>query len=41
MVADNPQFRGQLGQYVQNVWFQDPQLKTIRFLENINAKEAA
>jgi hypothetical protein len=33
--------RGSLSQYVSNSWFQDPLLKTIRYLENIHYKEHA
>lgn len=33
--------RGSLGQLVQNPWFQDPLLKTIRYLENIHSKDQA
>lgn len=36
MVYSDPNSRGFLGQYVQNGWFQDPLLKTIRYLENIH-----
>ena len=39
MVYQDPSSRGFLGQYVQNAWFQDPLLKTIRYLENIHQKE--
>ena len=41
MVYQDSNSRGFLGQYVQNGWFQDPLLKTIRYLENIHQKEAA
>jgi len=32
--------RGSLGQLVQRQWFQDPLLKTIRYLENIDFKDS-
>jgi len=36
-----PNMRGSLGQLVQRQWFQDPLLKTLRYLENIDFKENA
>jgi len=41
MTAQDPNMRGSLSQYVANSWFQDPLLKTIRYLENIHNKEQA
>lgn len=37
--ASNPQQRGTLGQAVSMPWFQDPLLKAIRYLENIDYKD--
>ena len=39
MLAPSPQQRGTLGAVVSRSWFQDPLLKTIRFLENLEFKD--
>jgi hypothetical protein len=39
LLSDNPRARGNLGAVVQRQFFQDPLLKTIRYLENIDYKE--
>ena len=39
LTAHAPQARGNLGHIVSRPWFQDPLLKTIRYLENIDYKE--
>lgn len=39
LMANQPMGRGNLGAIVQRQFFQDPLLKTIRYLENIDYKE--
>lgn len=39
LLADQPRNRGNLGSIVQRQFFQDPLLKTIRYLENMDYKE--
>lgn len=39
LLANTPDQRGPLSQIVQRPWFQDPLLKTIRYLENIDYKD--
>ena len=41
MLSPLPDSRGNLSQYVQSPWFNDPLLKTIKYLENIHSKEPA
>jgi hypothetical protein len=39
IAAQSPQQRGNLGQAVSMPWFQDPLLKAVRYLENIDYKD--
>lgn len=39
LLAPSPAARGNLGTVVSRPWFQDPLLKTIRYLENLEFKE--
>ena len=39
LTASSPSQRGNLGMIVSRPWFQDPLLKTIRYLENLEYKE--
>ncbi len=39
MLNSNAQFRGQMNEIVHNQWFQDPLLKTIKYLEVLDSKD--
>lgn len=35
----SPQLRGQMNEIVHSAWFQDPLLKTIKYLEVLDSKD--
>jgi serine/threonine protein kinase len=39
MLNQNPQLRGQMNEIVHAQWFQDPLLKTIKYLEVLDSKD--
>lgn len=39
MLNQNPSIRGQLNEIVHAQWFQDPLLKTIKYLELLDSKD--
>ena len=40
-LTSTPEMRSNLGQIVSRPWFQDPLLKALRYLENLEFKEQA